>query len=192
MLRAVKSLRHWFLRRFVFRRFTIGPGFYAGKGVRLWAKHGIRIGVNFYMGRNSQIECDAEIGDNVIFANQVSLVGRYDHHFQTVGVPIAHAERIRWVTYQWKGLHQKVVIGDDVWLGLGVIVLAGVQIGEGSIVAAGSVVTKDVEPYSIYAGVPARKVADRFESIADKDRHLEMVKRPEARVRFSEPIRYES
>jgi virginiamycin A acetyltransferase len=51
----------------------------------------------------------------------------------------------------------------DVWIGHGAIILQGVRIGEGSVVAAGSVVTKDVAPYTIVAGNPARTVRDRFE-----------------------------
>ena len=55
----------------------------------------------------------------------------------------------------------KVIIKNDVWIGCNVIILPGVNIGEGSVIAAGSVVTKDVDSYSIYAGVPAKKVKDR-------------------------------
>ena len=50
---------------------------------------------------------------------------------------------------------QPVAIGDDVWIGARVMIMPGVTIGEGSIIAAGAVVTKDVPPYSIVAGVPA-------------------------------------
>ena len=55
----------------------------------------------------------------------------------------------------------KVVIGDRVWIGCGVIVLPGVTIGEGAVCCAGSVVNKDVSPYSVVAGIPAKKVNER-------------------------------
>ena len=54
-----------------------------------------------------------------------------------------------------------VEIGDRVWLGCNVIVLPGVKIGEGAVCCAGCVVTKDVEPYSVVAGIPAKKVNER-------------------------------
>lgn len=56
----------------------------------------------------------------------------------------------------------RVQIGNDVWIGTGAILLDGVRIGDGAIVAAGAVVSKDVEPYSIVAGVPARQIRKRF------------------------------
>jgi acetyltransferase-like isoleucine patch superfamily enzyme len=54
-----------------------------------------------------------------------------------------------------------VEIGDDVWIGVNVTILPGVRIGRGSVVGAGSVITKDVEDYSVVVGVPARKIANR-------------------------------
>lgn len=54
-----------------------------------------------------------------------------------------------------------VVIGDRVWIGYRAIILPGLTIGEGAVVGAGSVVTKDVEPYSMVAGNPARKIGER-------------------------------
>ncbi len=56
-----------------------------------------------------------------------------------------------------------IVIKDDVWVGANSMILRGVTVGEGSIIAAGSVVTKDVEPYSIVGGVPARLIRKRFD-----------------------------
>lgn len=55
-----------------------------------------------------------------------------------------------------------VIIGHDVWIGHGAIILAGRTIGNGAVIAAGAVVTRDVPPYSIFAGVPARVVKQRF------------------------------
>ena len=57
---------------------------------------------------------------------------------------------------------QDVVIEDDVWVGTGAIILKGVTIGRGSVVAAGSVVTRSIPPYSIVGGVPARVIKKRF------------------------------
>ncbi len=54
-----------------------------------------------------------------------------------------------------------VIIGNDVWLGANVVVLPGVKIGDGAIVGAGSVVTKDVESYAVMVGVPAKKIKTR-------------------------------
>ncbi len=55
-----------------------------------------------------------------------------------------------------------IVVDDDVWLGCGAIVLSGVHIGQGAVVAAGAVVTKDVPPYAIVGGVPAKVIRYRF------------------------------
>lgn len=55
----------------------------------------------------------------------------------------------------------KVTIGCDVWIGANSIILPGVTIGEGAVIAAGSVVNKDVEPYTIVGGIPAKKIKDR-------------------------------
>jgi chloramphenicol O-acetyltransferase type B len=56
-----------------------------------------------------------------------------------------------------------VVIGNDVWIGTEAIIMSGVTIGDGAVVAARSVVTKDIEPYAIYAGNPARLIKKRFD-----------------------------
>lgn len=57
-----------------------------------------------------------------------------------------------------------VVIGNDVWVGANTIILSGVTIGDGVVIAAGSVITKDIPPYAIVAGVPAKVIDYRFEA----------------------------
>lgn len=69
----------------------------------------------------------------------------------------AHAEVLR-----------RTIIGNDVWIGNNAIVIAGVNIGDGAIIGAGAVVTKDVTPYDIVGGVPARKIGERFDEATKK------------------------
>jgi chloramphenicol O-acetyltransferase type B len=176
LIKSIKKVRDLYLVKIRWKKFKIGKNFHAGSKVLLWAKHNITIGDNFYIGKYSIIECDTYIGNHVIFANNVSLIGKYDHHFQQIGIPIRLASQIRDEDYSWKGLNEKIVIEDDVWIGLGSIVLSGVHIGQGSIISAGSVVTKNVEPFSIYAGVPAKKIRNRFESETDLQEHIKLYK----------------
>lgn len=61
--------------------------------------------------------------------------------------------------YQPRG---DTVIGDGVWIGMRAMIMPGVKIGEGAVIAAGAVVTDDVEPYAVVAGVPAKKIRKRF------------------------------
>ena len=162
LLKYLRILRNLYFVKYKWRKFNLGADFYAGKRVSFWAKHNIAIGKNFYIGRDSQIECDAIIGDHVFFANCVALVGRYDHHYLQIGTPTKLSSKIRDKDYNWKGLDSKVIIDDDVWVGYGTIILSGVKIGKGSIIAAGSVVTKDIEPYTISGGNPAKFIKYRF------------------------------
>ena len=155
----LKRARDIYLVRLKWRKYTLGKGFHAGRRVVLWAPNELKIGNDCYIGRYSQIECDAEIGHSVIMANMVSFVGRYDHHFRHVGTPTRLSHQIRDTDYDWKGNDIKVTVGDDVWIGYGAIILSGVTIGEGSVIAAGSVVTKNVAAGVTVIGNPARPIA---------------------------------
>ena len=174
IIQPVRKIRFWYLVNIKWRRFRFGRNPYFGRAVYMWAKHSIVTGDNFFIGKYSQIECDAEIGDNVMIASKVALIGRYDHNYMQTGVPMRLASRIMDKDYNWKGLYEIIVISDDVWIGYGSIILSGVKIGEGSIIAAGSVVTRNVEPYSIYAGVPAKKVRNRFDTEEQKEEHIRL------------------
>ncbi|CDD95453.1 putative uncharacterized protein [Bacteroides intestinalis CAG:315] len=57
-----------------------------------------------------------------------------------------------------------IIIGNDVWIGYEAVIMAGVHIGDGSVIAARAVVTKDVPPYTIVGGTPAKKIRMRFEA----------------------------
>lgn len=174
IVNILRSLRFYYLKNIKWRHIDIGENLYAGRRISLWAKNKISIGDNFYIGRDSQIETDSIIGNNVIFGNKVAIVGKYDHHFQQLGVPIRLASRIRDSSYNWKGLNSVTIIEDDVWIGYGSIIMGGVHIKKGTIIAAGSIVTKDTEAYSIYGGNPAKKIRPRFNTKEDLDKHISL------------------
>lgn len=175
IIQSLKRLRDLWYQKVVWRKYKIGSNFHCGRGVFIWGKSRIEIGDNFYIGKYSIIETDCVIGNDVIVANHVGIVGRYDHHYQQIGTPVRRAMSIRDNNYDWKGLNSITYIGNDVWIGFGAIVLGGVSIADGTIISAGSIVTKDTEPYSIYAGVPAKKIKDRFNSREDLETHLDML-----------------
>lgn len=168
-------VRDFYLKNIRWRKYRIGKDFHAGKGVSLWAKKGIAIGDYCYLGAGTKIACDVKFGNYVFTANNVSFVGRYDHHYQEIGKPILFSQRIVDKDYNWKGLNQITIVEDDVWFGFGCIIMSGVTIGKGSIIAAGSIVTHDIDSYSIYGGIPAKKIADRFLTESDKEKHIEIV-----------------
>jgi acetyltransferase-like isoleucine patch superfamily enzyme len=129
-----------------------------GKNVRLdrgsWIEHPERITIGDNTGANRYCFIHGgggiEIGQNVMLGPFVTI------HSQN------HNWRDRRLCIKDQGLTRaKVVIEDDVWLCVGSIVLPGVRIREGTVVAAGAVVTRDTEPYSVVGGVPAVKIGQR-------------------------------
>lgn len=110
---------------------------------RLAVMGGAIIGDNVILDARGYLE----IGENVNISSNVSIYTMQHDH--------------RDPYFQCIKNHTKVIIGKYVWLGSNVIVLPGVHIGEGAVCCAGCVVTKDVEPYTVVAGIPARKVNER-------------------------------
>lgn len=176
MIQFLKHLRDLWYKYIIWHKYKIGKNFHCGRGTFIWARNKIEIGDNFYLGKFSSIETNCIIGNNVIIANHVGIVGRYDHNYQQIGIPVRLASQIRDKNYSWKGLDEITYIGDDVWIGYGAIIMSGVRIGNGTIIAAGSIVTHDTEAYSIVAGIPAKKIKQRFDTIEDQIRHIELVK----------------
>lgn len=164
------------IKAFAFRKvLTYGHGLHLGASTRIWAPVQVTIGNNVYVGKDVHIECNADIGDFVMIANRVALVGRHDHDFRTVGVPVRFSPWVGCVNPPSPYRDEKISIESDVWLGFGAVVLSGVCVGRGAIVAAGSVVTKSVEPYAIVGGNPARQIGRRFteeSQIAEHEQHI--------------------
>jgi acetyltransferase-like isoleucine patch superfamily enzyme len=161
-------------------RFLIfSDGLHVGRGTRLWAPDEIRIGRCVYLGKDVHIEANCEIGDFCLIANRVAFVGRNDHDFSAIGVPIRFSPWIGSAKSRSPFREAKIVVECDVWIGYASIVLTGVRIGRGAVIAAGSVVTRDVPAYSIVGGVPARVIGSRFLNESDIERHEACLKKGE-------------
>jgi len=113
---------------------------------------GLVIGNNMGMSPNCfiQVRGKVTIGNDVMFGPGVSVFSE-EHGFEQVDVPMIAQQETR------KG----VQIGDNVWVGTRAVILGGVTIGEGSIIAAGAVVKESVPPYSVVAGIPAKVIRSR-------------------------------
>lgn len=112
------------------------------------------IGENTYIGEQNNIRAAGgtiKIGKNCLISQQVSIIGS-DHHYKK-GINIQDQP--------WKAENRGVEIGDDVWIGCSVQIMAGVKIGNGAVIAAGSVVTKNIEENTVVAGVPAKFIKHR-------------------------------
>lgn len=144
------------------KNIKIGNNTTFGRGTVLWTPHQMVIGNNVYIGKYCTLQADIQMGNNIEIANTVGLIGKYDHDYSKVGVSIKDAPWIGDKDYSFKGLNQRIIIDDDVWIGYGAVIFTGVHINQGAIVAAGSIVTKDVPPYAIVAGNPARIKGYRF------------------------------
>ena len=136
------------------RRLTAGPGLRMSptaslrNGERITLGRGVHVGERCYLWAG-EATGRIRIGDDVLLAPEVFITA--SNYGTVAGRPVmAQPKR-----------EADVVVGDDVWLGTRVVVLPGVTVGDGAIVGAGSVVTKDVPPGAIAVGVPARVVAWR-------------------------------
>lgn len=128
-----------------------GRNFKFGRHCSISKKNNIVIGDNFFMGHNCHLAANSIIGDNVMFASYVALVGG-DHKIDNINVNMNQSGRDELKT---------ITIKDNVWIGHGCIVMHGITINTGAVVAAGSVVTKDIPANAIFGGNPAKLIRYR-------------------------------
>lgn len=168
ILRLIYKLCHFFKRAFYkvfimpFKKAMLGK---CGKNVLINEKtnlmyKNIFVGNNVSIGTNCTFICGMAkiiIGDNVMFAPNVTVVTG-SHRYDIIGKymkNITESEKL-------PENDQDVVFEGDNWIASNAIILKGVTIGRGAIVAAGAIVTKDVPPYAIVGGSPAKIIKMRF------------------------------
>jgi virginiamycin A acetyltransferase len=140
-----------------------------------------RIGSSVRLYRNVTIDPGVSIGDHsyvtvngYIFSGEVGkycsigpycMIGMPEHPLSYVSTSpaIYGPENIFRVAPSWNDFAKPPQVGNDVWIGVNATILQGVKVGDGAVIAAGSVVVKDVPPYTIVAGVPAKVIKRRFD-----------------------------
>ena len=127
------------------KNINIEKGAYFGSG---WE---IEIGNNSGLGVNCNVPFNLKIGNDVMMGPDVFIIGE-NHDFDDINISMRLQGYIE---------SKPICIEDDVWIGGRVIILPGVRIEKGAIIGAGSVVTKDIPPYAICAGNPARVIRYR-------------------------------
>tara|TARA_B100001964_G_C14087087_1_gene533079 strand:+ start:198 stop:719 length:522 start_codon:yes stop_codon:yes gene_type:complete len=113
---------------------------------------------NLVMGENSTIQpgCILDLADQILINDKVTIsqgviIMTHSDPGKKMGKPLAEI---------YPPKHEKVVIGKGAWIGAGAIIYHGITIGECALVGAGSFANKDIPPYSLYAGVPARMIKE--------------------------------
>ena len=145
---GLKMRKRYYRKRFA----NASNDFYVRPGVTIEFPWNLSIGKNSGINRGTWISAmgGVEIGNHVLIGPYV-IIHSANHKFDRLDIPIQEQG--------WDKLG--TTIDDDVWIGANAIVLPGVTIGKGSVIGAGIVVTKDIPPYSVAVGVPAKVIKSR-------------------------------
>jgi len=135
-------------------------------------------GAYSHLGEGAWICPNVEMGKYVMFGPECAIIGK-DHRTDMAGVAIIFSGRVEF---------PRTVIEDDVWAGFRAVIMAGVRVGRGAIIGAGAVVTKDVEPYTIVGGIPAKPIRKRFDNPEDIRIHDQMLAQPARRGDYCMPL----
>ena len=141
----------------------IGEGFHWPKGGRALIGAGSRIGRFAYIGPGFESHGPIVVGDLCMIAAECLIIGA-DHLFDIADTPTRLGFPI--------APRRVTTFGVDAWIGARVIIMEGVSVGAGAVVGSGSLVIRDVEPYTVVAGVPAKLIRKRLDDdeIAGHDR----------------------
>lgn len=164
---TMNHIRAWYMNKIKFRWIKSNGFLRIPFETKIWSPHkDVTFGHHVQFGGRCIIQCDIEFGNYVLVASNVSFIGKDDHLFNKVGTPIWNSGR---------GDSFKTHIGNDVWIGHGATIMAGVNIGDGAIIAAGSIVTKDVPACAIVGGNPAKIIKYRFDDEKTMKKHCELM-----------------
>jgi len=146
----VGVIARWGFYRLLFARLEGFAIFY--QGVYMTHCYGIQVGSAFSVNTGALVDGRGgiRIGNDVL-VGPYAVINSSDHSHKQLDRPMTSIDHVM----------APVSIGNDVWIGAHAVVTGGVEIGDGAVIAAGAVVTRDVPPYSIVGGVPAAIIGDR-------------------------------
>jgi len=150
--RKVINRSRYYVKKVTFIDIKAGKHFYPRDSFHVARGSKVRLGDNVYIGRCAHISGDLQMGNDILVASCVSFVGG-DHKIDNIGNTL--------IKDSGRSSNETTVIGNNVWIGHGCIVMSGVKIKSGAVLGAGSVLTKDMGENEIWAGVPARFIRKR-------------------------------
>lgn len=137
----------------------VGEGFQFGPDIHI--PTGSKLGHYGYIARGFRAQSPISVGDLCLISTNACIVAN-DHGIDDVDTPIRLA-------FRWE--HAVTVFEPDVWIGHAVTIRAGLRLGRGCVVGSGSVVTRDVPPYAVVGGNPARLIKERFPDPEQRRHH---------------------
>ncbi len=149
ILRCVGHIPSHHIRRF----------FYRIEGMKIGKGSSIHMGAVFYNARNIELGKDTIIGENSVLDGRDTL--KIGSHVDIASEVMIYNAEHDINDEKFKASLAPVIIDDYVFIGPRAIILPGVTVGKGAVVGAGAVVTKDVSPFKIVGGVPAKEIRDR-------------------------------
>lgn len=156
---AVRSVRLGIYRARLRSKGEFGKDVVIGRGAVLLPPEFCRLGDNVWIGRGLHLECNLDIGSDVLISSRVSIVSD-DHRFDDPDVPIHKQGR--------KDPGVVVLEGNNL-VGVGATIIAPSRIGRGCIVGAGSIVTRDLPADTVCVGAPAKPIRSRYQTASSTD-----------------------
>lgn len=147
-----RHLRKWFYQILGAK---IGKKTYPCRRVEILLPKGLKLGDNVGIGWFSELDARGgiTIGDDTNISSHVKMItGSHD-----INNPNFTADFL------------PIHVGNHVWIGTGAMVLQGVKIGDGAVIAAGAIVTCDIPPFEVWAGIPAKKISERIDNLQYKN-----------------------
>lgn len=156
---------------------SVGRNVHLCPGYKITSPHNVTIGDNTWAGNNLLIRAEGgvTIGSGVVLSSNVEI-WTSNHNYDS--------EDLSTIPYDTRMKLKHVTIGDNVWVGTRVLFVPGVTVGEGAVIGMGSVVTKDVPPYAVVGGNPAKVIKYR-----DKDRYEQL--KAEGRIYLDDQYDYD-